>query len=240
MPRDSLPMKPPADVPAAVTKAAGRSKGKTALAPHAVRGRMRLKPKVAKRRMAVKREVRRRDEPLPDQSGLNRSQATADGYVRLRVRMDHGNMSILDSRMVDSTLVQPAAIHGNFAYEVTEGAQRLHFDSIPDLGVIRGFVNPDGPLEERQHHTYEQPVYEFDVRVPAKPLAAAALPQVAIALYRVKEPRPQMMLTERPVAMEYERELREIARLEGIPPRALPSTLRKSRRRTIRKRSRRG
>ena len=236
MSQDRLPIKPAADAPVARVKRVGRSKGKGKLPSQAVRGKMRLKPKVAKVKTVAKRGAPRQDEPISDQRGLRRPAHADEGYVRLRMRVDDGNMSILDSTIVDSTLVQPVAIHGNFAYEVTEGERRLHFDSIPDLGVIRGFVNPDGPPEQRQHHTYEQSVYEFDVRVPTTQLAAATLPHVAIALYRVKEQRPHMMLTARPVAMEYERELREVSRLEGIPPKALPESLRKPRRETRGKR----
>ena len=127
---------------------------------------MRLKPKAVPDGAAAPRDERKRDDSLPDQSGLTQPEDRSDRYVRLRVRVEDGRMSILDSAVVDSALVQPPAIHGDFAYEVSEGERRLHVDAIPDLGVIRGFVNPDGPPEERQHHTYEQSVYEFAVRVP--------------------------------------------------------------------------
>jgi hypothetical protein len=153
-----------------------------------------------------------------------------EGYVRLRVRVEEdGGTSIIDSHFVNSALLQPSTIHGNFAYEVTEGQKRLHLDSIPDLGVFRSFVNPDGPLEERQHHMYELKTYEFDVRVPARELAAAALPKVAITLYRVKEARPILPAGIQPLHVQYQRELREVARLEGVPARILPEAVQKLR-----------
>jgi hypothetical protein len=218
---DRLPMKPGVDAPVAPTKTGDRIKGKSAPRVPRPEGKTRLKPKAL---TAAKRAAPRRREPLPDQSGLKPPRG-ADGYIRLHVRVDDGEMSIVDTKVVDSTLVQPAVIHGNFAYEVTEGDRRLHFDSIPDIGVTRSFVNPGGPLEERQHNITENKAYEFMVRIPVASLRTAAMPQVAVALYRVKEPRPHMVVTERPIAVEYERELREVARLEGLPAKVLLTAL---------------
>ena len=89
--------------------------------------------------------------------------------MRLRIHVDEeGEASVVASHFVRSTLVQPSMLQGNYAYEVTEGENRLHLDSIPDVGVFRSFVNPDGPLEEHKHHMYELKSYDYDVRVPAK------------------------------------------------------------------------
>src|SRR5262252_6107211 len=122
MARDRLPMKPAADAPAAAPPATGRRrpKGKGAPPSQAIRGKMRLKPKVSKSLKRVRGRARKPGESLPDQSGLRPVQPE-EGYVRLRIRVDDGDMSIIDSTMVDSTLAQPPAIHGDFAYEVTEG-----------------------------------------------------------------------------------------------------------------------
>jgi hypothetical protein len=177
---------------------------------------------------AAKLPTSRAAEPerYGDQAGLKRTAPGAEGYVRLRVRVgEDGGTSIVDTHFVEGPLVQPSTIHGNFAYEVTEGEKRLHLDSIPDLGVFRSFVNPHGPLEERQHHMYELKTYEFDVRVPARELAAAALPKVAITLYRLKEARPAMPAGIQPLHVQYQRELREVAKLEGVPASVLPEAV---------------
>jgi hypothetical protein len=221
-----LPEKPAVDAPASPTKSKGASKGKRAPRPQRIRGKLRLKTKAAK----LTRSQIAAPERQADQSGFKRIAPSGEGYVRLRIRVgEDGGASIVDSHFVESTLVQPPAIYGNFVYEVTEGEKRLHLDSIPDLGVFRSFVNPDGPVEERQHHIYELKTYDFDVRVPARELAAAALPKVAITLYRVKEARPAMPAGIQPLHVQYQRELREVAKLDGIPARILPEALRKLR-----------
>lgn len=71
--------------------------------------------------------------------------------------------------------------------------------------------------------------YEFDVRVPAESLTQADLRKVTIALYRVKEPRPPMTVGRMPLSMQFQRELREVARLDGISSKALPELLRRPR-----------
>lgn len=222
----SLPEKPASDSPAPPAKGKGVSKGKVAPRPQQIRGAMRLKPKADKQDTSQAAAP----ESYADQTAAKRKALGGEGYVRLRVRVDEdGGASVVGSHYVDSTLIEPSAIHGNFVYEVTEDGKRLHLDSIPDLGVFRSFVNPDGPPEERQHHIYELKSYEFDARVPAQGLAAAALPKVAITLYRVKEARPEMPIGAKPIHIQYGRELREIARVDGVSPRVLPEGMQKQR-----------
>jgi hypothetical protein len=149
------------------------------------------------------------------------------GYVRFRVHVEDGQMSIVDSHLVDSELAMPATIHGEHAYEVSLGNRLLHADTIPDLGVVRGFADPQGTPEQQRHHIYQQTSYDFDVRVPATELTPRALPNIEIALYRSKDRAPTRRLTETaPLGVQFERELREVARLSGIPGSALPSSLR--------------
>ena len=221
-----LPEKPSTDAPASPARGKGARKGKVAPSPQRVRGKLRLKEKATK----LMTRPAAPPEHYQDQTGLKRTAPGGEGYVRLRVHVDEdGATSIVDSHFVNSALAQPSTIHGNFVYEVTEGEKRLHLDSIPDLGVYRSFVNPDGPLEERQHHIYELKTYEFDVRVPARELAEAALPKVAITLYRVKDARPVMPAGIRPLHVQYHRELREVARLDGVPAKILPEAVQKLR-----------
>lgn len=176
----------------------------------------------------------RRQDELPDQVAVRRrggGGAEQRGYVRFRMRMDDGKLSIVDSQFVDSPLMRPPTVGGNYAYEVTDGARLLHADSLPDLGVVRGFANPDGTLEQQRHHTYRESTYEFDVRVPAEELTESALPKVSVALYRVKDPTPGRPLTgDAPLGAQLEREVREVTRLSRIPAAMLPSELRPTRR----------
>jgi hypothetical protein len=225
MPEKPLPQKPAADAPVTPLKRTGVAKTKKAPRPQRVRGKLRLKAKGAKTAAPQKKAP----QWLPDQSGLKRTTA-AEGYVRLRIHVaEDGETSVVESHYVDSELLQPSTIHGNFVYEITEGDSRLHLDSIPDLGVFRSFVNPNGPPEQRRHHIYALKTYDFDVRIPARQLASASLPKVAVTLYRFKEVKPHMPVGIHPLHVQYQRELREEASLHGLPASILPEALRKRR-----------
>ena len=110
----------------------GPLKGKIAPAAKRIGGKMRLKAKVAKA-APEKRSARppAAEERFPDQTGLRTTPSPGEGYVRLRIHVDEeGEASVVASHFVRSTLVQPSMLQGNYAYEVTEGENRLHLDSI--------------------------------------------------------------------------------------------------------------
>ena len=157
----------------------------------------------------------------PDQARSRPMPGTGEQYVRLTVRVDNGELSIVDSHLVDGPLAQVTAFQGGFAYEVVDGSRLLHAGSIPDLGMVRGFAHPNGTLEQQRHHTYELSSYEFDARVPVTSLRAADMSNVSIALYRVKQPETATaahgVLSTESLAVQRERSLREIGRVTGVP-----------------------
>jgi len=244
--RGPLKLKPPSD-DERVEPPKGRGPVKKEgprLSPRSTRGK-KAKPtdtKAAKAAAAAAMKPppgrRRAEDELPDQVPGRRRRSPGEGsgrYVRFRMRVEDGKMSIVDSHLVDSELMMPSTLYGEYAYEVTDGATVLHADSIPDLGVVRSFADPNGTREQLRHHTYRESTYEFDVRVPADQLVGAALSKVSVVLYRVKEQAPARPLTTRvPLGTQFERELREVTRLSRIPPAALPSALRKAPRRRSR------
>lgn len=229
-----LPTKPDRDAAVEPPRGKGPTKGKRAPAREAIRGKMVLKPSVkAAAKAATRKDAGGRgSQELPDQEPVRRRGESAEQYVRLRVRVDDGELSIVGSHLVDSPLAQTAAFQGGFAYEVTEGDRLLHAGSIPDLGVVRSFAKPDGTREQLRHHTYELSTYEFDARVPAASLTRAALPGIDVVLYRVKERAgaralPGQALTTATLGVQRARELREVGRVVGLPASVLPSALSK-------------
>jgi len=197
-------------------------------------GKGKAKPTDSKAAAATKQASGRRggQDDMPDQVAARRRRNPGEGsgrYVRFRVRVEDGEMSIVDSQVVDSALVIPPTLHGDYVYEVTDGTRLLHADTLPDLGVVRSFSDPNGTREQLRHHTYRESTYEFDVRVPAEELTRAALSKIAVVLYRVKEHAPTRNLTTAlPLGVQFERELREVTRVSRIPPDALPSSLRRT------------
>jgi hypothetical protein len=226
---ESLPEKPPAHEGSVPPRGKGRRKQEGILPTRRIKGKVLLKPS------PVKGEKKRTTGGRgTEQVGLRTSTQTPDQYVRFRVRVDDGKVSIVDSHLVEGSLVTPATLSGNFAYEVTHAQRRLHADSIPDLGVTRSFANPEGPPEQRAHNVTELSSYEFNIRVPANELTREALPNIAIALYRVKDRATTLMLGAMPLNIQYVREVRELAHMDGISPRILPEAMQKSRSRRAR------
>jgi hypothetical protein len=189
-----------------------------------MKGRTILKPPVE----AAMQVVAGNGPPdLGDQQPARKPAEAPERYVRLRVRVDNGELSIVDSRLVEGPLAQTTTFEGSFAYEVTDGVRLLHAGSIPDLGTIRSFAHPNGTLEQQRHHTYPLSTYEFTARVPANVLRRAALPKIAVVLYRVKEHPPARAslgqpLPAMPLGVQRAREMREVGRVVGLPASVLP------------------
>jgi hypothetical protein len=148
----------------------------------------------------------------------------SEGYVRLHVRVDNGKMSVIGSQQVDGPLAEVSAFPGGHAYEVTLDEKRLHAGALPDLNVVRSFPNPNGPPQEQVHHTYELPTYDFNVRVPRQALTNKALSKVEVVLYRVKDAVPKVVTGLESLAEVHDRELREVARMKGLPATVLKKT----------------
>ncbi len=231
----SLPEKPAAGAPLVPARAKGPRKREGVLPTRRIKGKTLLKQKPmnrGKKRIPSKARTLAPEVggPGTEQVGRKPVAGPPDKYVRLRLRVENGQMSVVDSHEVEGTLIEPHTIHGNFAYEVIREQRRLYGDSIPDLGVTRSFSDPEGALEQRGHHITELSSYEFNARVPAKELGRAALSKIEIALYRVKERAPEKPLGIAPLSVQFERELREVARLKGIPADKLPPSIQKQQR----------
>lgn len=138
-------------------------------------------------------------------------------YLRMRVRVDNGEMSVVDVREVEGPLSMRNTLPSGFAYEVTQGAKRVAVGSVPDLGEWRSYPSPSGPPEVRGHHVTTQTDAEFSVRVPREELSVSALPQTQITLYQVKDTSQEKTIPHGvALADTFTNEIREVARLKGI------------------------
>src|SRR5262245_25474092 len=228
------PTKPHGDTLVEPARRKGPTKGEHAPAPKPIKGRRMLKAPVeaAVKRPAAKKAATKADGPpgLGDQQPARKRARAPEGYVRIRVRVDDGVLSIVASHPVEGPLAQTTTFEGGYAYEVTDGDRLLHAGSIPDLGVVRSFAHPSGTLEQQRHHTYPLSRYEFNARVPTGALRRAALSKIAIVLYRVKERPPTRAvfgqpLAAEPLGLQRAREMREVGRGVGLPAAVLsPAT----------------
>ena len=167
---------------------------------------------------------------LPDQKPPRRRRRTqgdqmSEQYVRLRIRVRDGRLSVVDSHLVDGPLSPDKAFPGTNAYEVTIGDRLLHAGALPDLGFQRSFVDPNAPDEQQAHHFTEQGDFEFSARVPAQELTRETIGDVAVRLHRVKGEARAEVLSGEPLAVQFEREMRPLGELHGLPESALPEEI---------------
>lgn len=219
----SRPTKPQPDE--AVLPVVGRGKSKTNRAPQPQsKGRLVTKAAVSPDQPAS--PVTHLGEQIPRPGGRVSRAATLAGnsYVRFRVHMEDGEMSVVDSHLVEGELTRPLTLHGPFAYDVINGDELLHADSLADMAQVRSFADPNGTGITAGHHTQQQDSYDFDVRVPSKFLTPEALPKISIAVHRLKD-ETRSPLRDAPLTRQFDREIRLVARVVGIPSSVLPTEL---------------
>ena len=209
----------------------GPTKTGKAAAPKQARRADRVKApferKTVRRRRSGSKEVELGDQQAKRTRGGGRSSAQGEQYIRLRIKVQDGGLTVIDSHLVDGPLGQVAGFPGSNAYEVTLGDRLLHAGALPDLGIQRSFSNPEGPPEQRGHYITERSVYEFTARIPAAEVTRDTIGQIAVRLHRVKEEARADVLSEMPLGKQFERELRPIAELVGLPDSALPEAIEK-------------
>lgn len=142
------------------------------------------------------------------------------GYVRMRLRVQDGDVSVLDAKAVEGPLVE-TKIQGALAYEATLGPRRVAAGAIPDVGEKRSFPAPKGKGPQSGHFVTPLESYEINVRVPKESVSLASLPRLEVALYRVKEELPVVhaaALSAAPLGVQFDKHVREVARLKGFQP----------------------
>jgi hypothetical protein len=150
--------------------------------------------------------------------------AAAPGYLRLRLRVDRGEMRLVGVSRVEGPLAPPEPVQGGLAYEVTIGQQQLGAGTVPDPGVQRAFQPLDAP--EKGHFLVEVPSYEFTARVPADMVSIASLPDVHISVYRMDAGQVIQTAPDRPLRQQVGQYAEEVAALRGIDPEQLPHQVR--------------
>lgn len=194
--------------------------------PKAIKGKILLmadKPKAdsgkQKRMTPIKKAAAARQPRVrPDQEEPAAKRPTtrrSDGYVRLRLRIQDGEVSVVGAKAVEGPLVE-SKLQGALVYEVMLGDERLAAGAIPDAGEQRSFPDPTGAPGQEGHYVTPLRSYEVNVRVPKAEVPVSALPKLEIALYRVKEELPVERAAPGPIGQQFERELREIGRIKGI------------------------
>jgi hypothetical protein len=71
----------------------------------------------------------------------------------------------------------------------------------------------------------ERDVFEFTARVPAEALTRDTIGRVRLTLHRLTEAAHAARLGDEPLASQFEREVRPIGELAGLPESALPAAI---------------
>lgn len=229
----SLPEKPAADsiapVISAKTISTQRARFKSEVAP-ALSGKRRTKLKetfVRSPKPQTRKEIDMPEMEPPRGRRGPEGEGAEPGYLVLRMRLYDGRLRVIAFQLMPGPLVADRALVGSHAYEVVISGRMVHVGSLPDLGIQRSFVNPQATEGvETGHHIAERKTVDFTVRVPAGEVTPETLAQVEVVLLRVKRGITVDRLDDESVSKRFERELRPVARLSGLPNEALPDAVR--------------
>ncbi|MSR57043.1 MAG: hypothetical protein EXS05_05155 [Planctomycetaceae bacterium] len=184
-----------------------------------------LKPGAVRRPGSGSGDVVLGDQIARSTRGRAKPAAGREQYIRMRIRVHNDRLSVIDSHLVDGPLAQTQVFSGTNAYEVVVGDRLLHAEALPDVGVQRSFVNPAGPPEQHGHYFTDRPIYEFMARVPAHEVSRGMIGKIAVRLYRLKDEARTDRLGSAPLARQFERQIRQIAELVGLPASVLPEAI---------------
>ena len=154
--------------------------------------------------------------PRRTKLGSGTSRKARDGYVRLRVLVQNGELSVAGAKFVEGPLAAIDALHPGLAYEVTLGSRLIAAGAIADAGVWRSFPDPLGRPGLDGHHVTKLASYEIAVRVPAQELSMSALPKAQITLYRWRGTSPAAPVKGRSLKAQLKGRVDTIAILKGI------------------------
>jgi hypothetical protein len=154
--------------------------------------------------------------PRRTKSTSGASKKGKQGYVRLRVLVQNGELSVVGAKFVEGPLAPMNTLHPGLAYEVTLGSRRVAAGAVVDAGVWRSYPDPLGRPGLEGHHVTEVPNYEIALRVPAQEISMSALPKARITLYRWRGTGPAAPVQGRSLKAQLKGRVDTIATLRGI------------------------
>ena len=160
-------------------------------------------------------------EPKAGQVGLS----SADGYVRIEIHVEDGQLSIIGVKQVPGPLVMSSTVIRGYAYEVLLDEQQVSLGSVPDVGIRRAFANRDVEGPQSKHYFINVPAFDFFVRIPKGNVSAATLSKLNIVLHKVEE-APDRLNTLAALQKQPGVKSVEIGRLAGITLEQLPPAVR--------------
>lgn len=186
----------------------------------------------------------KKGKALPDQEAAppgrsapgkrGKGEGEEPGYLRLRVQVENGEMTVTGGKVVPGPLVQATSLHPGLIYEVTRGSSRIAQGLIPDAGVWRSYPDPEGRPAMQGHHLTRLASYEIAVRIPLDAIRRQDLAQLKVSLYQWQGPAPVELAPKGSIKEGVKGRLRPVAELKGVSLESLPRSLQAELKRTLR------
>lgn len=148
------------------------------------------------------------------------AQPSGQSYLRLRMRVAGDRLSVVDVQQVEGPLVQTGSVAGEYAYEVQLDAKPVAAEGILDVGVSRSYPRPGS----NEHHITRHSTFDFNVRLPRAEVPDAAVPRLAITVYRFADASPKMIQGR--ISAQPGLQAQPVAQLQGIKLDSLEPELR--------------
>ena len=138
-----------------------------------------------------------------------------DGYVRLKIHMEEGKLSVTDVKEVPGPFITQTDVNLGYNYEVLTDEKSISLGFLPDVGIRRSFANIGIPGLERREYITVLPSFDFFVRVPKNQISEKTLPRMTITVLEVKQ-TPDVFLKGVPLTKQTGIISTEIGRMDGI------------------------
>ena len=186
-------------------------------------------------------------DPVPKRSSKNQGAPSGDqvestqvtaahegaGYVRLRLRMDDGELSVRGAKVVDGPLHSDEVVTPGLNYEATFQGRRLATGDVPDPTEIRSFPDPAGRPGLEGHHVAEQSTYEFLVRIPVERIDEGKLEELRVNLFRWRGKGPGDRIAAEELSKQPRAAVEMVGSLSGVRLAALSTADRRGLRRAL-------
>jgi hypothetical protein len=120
----------------------------------------------------------------PLDTGRPAADETAPGYLRLRFRVENGEVLVRGVTFVEGPLDRPQTLSAGLGYQARVGRRSVAVGDVPEFTERRSFPDPTGRAGMERHHIAEMPFQDFTVRIPADQITEDELADLNVELFR--------------------------------------------------------
>ena len=166
--------------------------------------------------------------PDGDQEPRTEAATEAPGYLRLRLHVEKGEVSVRGATHVAGPLDRPASLSPGASYVARLGDRQIAVGDIPEPTEWRSFPDPAGRAGLDSHHVTEVESFDVTVRIPAEELDEQRLGELQVDLLRWRGRGPGERIGVEDLAKQPKAALTELGTLRGVDIEAIPADVRRS------------